>query len=78
VDAAPRRWPPGLPPLLFLGRNALTERGLRAASRIAVATGPGCCRDVPGPDGRRRRAARGAPAAVLPEAADQALAGTAS
>ena len=39
VDAAAAALAAGPAPALFLGRNALTERGLRAASRIAVATG---------------------------------------
>jgi len=77
VDAAAAALAAGPAPLLLLGRNALTERGLRAASRIAVATGARLLGET---FPARMEGGAGLPAVArlpyLPEAADQALAGT--
>ena len=77
VDAAAAALAAGPAPLLLLGRNALTERGLRAASRIAVSTGARLLAET---FPARMEGGAGLPAVArlpyLPEAADQALAGT--
>jgi acetolactate synthase-1/2/3 large subunit len=77
VEEAAAALAAGQAPLLFLGRNALTERGLRAASRIAAAAGARLLAET---FPARLEGGAGRPAVArlpyLPEAADQALAGT--
>jgi acetolactate synthase I/II/III large subunit len=78
VDRAARVLRAGEPSVLLLGGSALTERGLRAASRIATATG---VRVLAETHPARLEGGAGVPAvrrlAYFPEQADQQLAGVA-
>lgn len=76
VAAAADALADGDPAILLLGGRALTERGLRAASRIAAATGAGLLAET---FPARMEGGAGVPAvrrlAYLPEQADAQLAG---
>ena len=71
----PRHWPPGAHAVPRPERTDRARAPRRQPDRGRDRR-PSARRDVPGPDGRRRRAPTAARLPYLPEAADQALAGT--